>query len=629
MDARVWLNPVASKDEISYITAVKIHLFGSSALGMKATVFFLLIWQLLALPLAAQDHPYDWDGRVWYEILPERFRNYNPSNDPVKGQVVDDEVEDWQVHPWASDWYKLQIWEQGRDLDFYQLIEQRRYGGDLLGVIEKLPYLQALGVEVILLTPIFESPSITKFDAATFHHADNNFGTDPKGDLEKIKSENDDTTKWSVATSDQAFWDLLSEAQDADMRVVMDVVFNYCSKEFWAFRDLEEKQQDSRYKDWFVVYQWDDPLTPDSSEFEYKCWHGNRAFPEFKQDENGLDEGLKKYIFDATRRWLDPDGDGDPVDGVAGFRVRHVTALPASFWEAWTQMVRDVNPNALLVGDVSDSSTEWLGEKRFDSVTDYGWRELVIDFFIKDAPDRLRVSEFDARLRQLRERYGAEHELRVLNLLGGVEMPRIASLLRNRQVLSDGTDGVAREQFDPRPPSDSLKANLRALALFQLTYPGSPMIFYGDEAGMWGGPYPDNVKPMLWPEFVYDYETYATIRPDLRDEVAVRFDRKLFHAYRSVNKVRHNYPALRKGSFVPRLIDDQRDVYVFSRIFEKNEMVVFLNNSDEKQDVGYDVQKKDGAKVKDVLNDRNFIVKNGHITVPLQKKWGAILVKSK
>ncbi|RMF64734.1 MAG: hypothetical protein D6743_08950, partial [Calditrichaeota bacterium] len=180
-----------------------------------------------------------------------------------------------------------------------------------------------------------------------------------------------------------------------------------------------------------------------------------------------------------------------------------------------------------------------------------------------------------------------------------------------------------------RPPSDSLKANLRALALFQLTYPGSPMIFYGDEAGMWGGPYPDNVKPMLWPEFVYDYETYATIRPDLRDEVAVRFDRKLFHAYRSVNKVRHNYPALRKGSFVPRLIDDQRDVYVFSRIFEKNEMVVFLNNSDEKQDVGYDVQKKDGAKVKDVLNDRNFIVKNGHITVPLQKKWGAILVKSK
>jgi len=211
----------------------------------------LLILVLLApLPTQAKDSLPDWAvGAVWYHILPERFRNIYPANDPIKERVIGKEEVDWQVHPWASDWYKLQVWEGERGADFSQLISDRRYGGDLIGVIEKLPYLKDFGVDVILLTPIFEAPSIEKYDAVTLHHVDNNFGLDRQADWEKIISEKEDPESWSLTKGDEVFIELVTRAHDIGIKIVIEAVFNYCGREFWAFKDVEKNQQDSKYKD--------------------------------------------------------------------------------------------------------------------------------------------------------------------------------------------------------------------------------------------------------------------------------------------------------------------------------------------------------------------------------------------
>ena len=279
-------------------------------------------------PLQAKDPVPEWArGAVWYQILPERFRNINAYNDPVKDRLFHKRQEDWQIHPWASDWNKLQVWEEGRDKTFAELLAERRYGGDLIGVFEKLPYLKALGVDVIYLTPIFEAPSIKKYDASTLHHIDNNFGVDRDKDWQEIATGGDDPEQWQLTKADELWSDLLREIHLAKLRVVLEVVFNYCGSEFWAFQDLKKKQQRSKYKDWFQVASWDDPTTPDTVEFVYACWQGDKNLPLFRTDELGTPvPEVKEYFFNITRRWMNVDGEAPTTDGVDGWSARHVDA---------------------------------------------------------------------------------------------------------------------------------------------------------------------------------------------------------------------------------------------------------------------------------------------------------------
>ncbi|MFQ5771473.1 MAG: alpha-glucosidase C-terminal domain-containing protein, partial [bacterium] len=163
----------------------------------------------------------------------------------------------------------------------------------------------------------------------------------------------------------------------------------------------------------------------------------------------------------------------------------------------------------------------------------------------------------------------------------------------------------------------------------QLTYVGAPMIFYGDEGGMWGGANPDNIKPMLWKEFVYERETYHTIRPQWNDEIRNVFDPTLFRLYGKLNKIRHENPAIQKGDFAPTILDNQKSIYAYARKFENNEVVVFLNMSEKKQIIEYPTQWKNGSKVKELLNEKKYKIENGTIKLELDKKSGAILVEEK
>ncbi len=580
--------------------------------------------------LSAQDAPLDWaKGAVWYQIFPERFRNGNLENDPTKEHVFNNGDYDWQVHPWTSDWYKMQAWEADRSSDIYSVVFDRRYGGDLIGVIEKLPYLKELGVDVIYFNPIFESPSLHKYDAATYHHIDNNFGNDRDGDLKAIHSEKEGPSTWTFTQADQVFLKLISKAHELDIKIVIDGVFNHCSPAFWAFQDVIKNQQNSVYKDWFDVISWDDPDTPDVNEFDYNGWWGYKGMPEFKEDSNGLVEPVKKYFFNITHRWMDPDGDGDPSDGVDGWRLDVAKDVSPKFWEEWGQFVKSINPKAITIGEIWEEAPEWIAQKRFDAVMNYPFAKLIVDFFI-DKNTVISVSEFDRGLERLRNLYPRETNHILMNLIGGHDTDRIASMIKNPDRDYNQKASLRdNQEYDPRKPDKAGIKIHKLIAIFQMTYPGAPLIYYGDEAGMWGGKDPDDRKPMIWNDYIYEKETYNTLRHDLVDKDEVVFESELFEHYKKLTKIRHENPAIQKGNFVTKIADNDKGLFAYARKYAQNEIIVVLNNSLKDQKIELTIPLPNHTKLTDVLNNKTFQIKNSSIEIAVENKWAAILVRDR
>jgi cyclomaltodextrinase len=152
-------------------------------------------------------------GIVWYQIIPERFWNGDPSNDPSAAKVLSGhgkQTKGWAITPWTSSWFARSAFEKVHGTDFRDSIFTRRYGGDLQGIIDRLDYLQDLGIGGLYLTPIFEAPSLHKYDASMYHHVDVNFGPDPAGDLKRIAHEDpSDPATWTKTAADNLFLKLV------------------------------------------------------------------------------------------------------------------------------------------------------------------------------------------------------------------------------------------------------------------------------------------------------------------------------------------------------------------------------------------------------------------------------------
>ncbi len=565
-------------------------------------------------------------GAVWYQIFPERFRNGDAANDPVKSSVVKDNIKSWQVQPWTSDWYALQPWEKERGQSFYEVVFDRRYGGDLVGVIEKLDYLSELGIDVIYFNPIFEAHSLHKYDASTYHHIDNNFGRDRARDLQAIKSETENPDTWSWTSADKVFLELIEKAHAKGIRIVIDGVFNHCGTEFWAFQDVVQNQQASRYSEWFDVLSWDDPATPDTNEFDHKGWWGYKPLPEFKEDEQGLIPPVRDYIFNITRRWMDPNGDGDPSDGIDGWRLDVAKDVSVVFWEDWYRLVKSINPAAITVGEIWEEAGEWIEKKRFDAVMNYPFAYPAIDFFV-DRETQIASSQFDKELARVRQLYSAETNLIMMNLVDGHDTDRIASMIMNPDRKFDRDAGPwHNQQYDPTKPDARARKIQKLIALFQMTYIGAPMIYYGDEAGMWGADDPDDRKPMLWGDLKYEDETYSSVLPDNTVRDKVEFDAVMFDYYKNLIRLRHENPPLQLGTMRGILTDDERRIYGFSRAHDGETLVVLLNNNEESQDVRVPVGFP-AAQVLDLLSGKQYPVSDGEVHLSVGAFAGAVLKK--
>jgi glycosidase len=457
---------------------------------------------------------------VWYQVFPERFANGNPANDP---SGPDTNLLAWNA-PWdtASVYELEQSWAQyAVDPRFYRpaslssggvlpaTIYRRRFGGDLQGVVQRLDHLQSLGVTGLYLCPVFHAQSLHKYEAADHRHIDPTLGhpgdPGPMGNARSAiihdPSETADPATWRWTADDRYLLETLRpEARERNLRVVLDGVWNHVGLWNWAFMDVVEHGVNSPYAEWFEC-RFDDTGT-------LVGWEGwsqpNGALPEFKHTDDGdLNPGVKAFVFDLTRRWMDPNNDGDPSDGIDGWRLDVANEIGRKFWADWRTLVRSINPDALIIGEIWFPGGDYFDGTAFDAQMNYPFAYQIAGWL---SLDPAMTSERLAR--GLEQVYSnAPHtDLAQMTLLASHDTERVASLMHN-----PGRAGVrgfdqGANSFDTGTGYNARRPDERAFNLSVLgaalhaTLPGSPMIYNGDELGMYGADDPNNRKPIPWPD---------------------------------------------------------------------------------------------------------------------------------
>lgn len=572
---------------------------------------------------------------VWYQIFPERFRNGDTSNDPdltdQKGCWPHELKEPWEIHPWQSDWYELQKYEKENKEDIWYNITRRRYGGDIQGVIDKLDYLKDLGIGAIYLNPIFIAPSYHKYDIANYHHVEPTFGPDPQGDKMIIEQEdNINPEEWNWTSADRLVLNLIEEVHKRGMKIIFDGVFNHVGYNNFAFRDVMEKQQNSEFTDWFTINSWND--TVEGTSFDYEGWWGIKDMPELREDSSGMNEGAEKYIFDITQRWMDPNNDGNPEDGIDGWRLDVANYVGHPFWKKWRELVKFINPASYLTAEVIDSPQKlvpYLEGDEFDAVMNYNFAFYCSSFFITDRGG-VSVSHFDYLLNDLRTKFSNKTSLQMQNLFGSHDTDRPLSRIVNRGITNYLDKNSFFDKSNPRnkkyrhrkPNYEEYKI-FKLMVIFQMTYPGAPMIYYGDEVGMWGANDPSCRKPMIWEDINYDDERFLPggLKRRKADKVEVNTD--LLNHYKKIIEIRNSNPVLQSGDYKDLLINNSDRIYAFSRTLNNSTVIVIINNDNEDHKI--ELNAEEAVLAKDILNNKNISIENKLLSINIKGKWAAII----
>lgn len=407
----------------------------------------------------------DWvQDAVFYQIMPERFVNGDPSNDGKNRSPID---------------------FTGRTDEFL--------GGDFQGVTERLGYLSDLGVTTLYFTPIFQSVTHHKYDTDDYRRIDRQLG------------------------GEEAFRRFLQQAKSRKMRVVLDGVFNHVGIEFSAFKDLLAKQHDLAYKDWFHVKQW--PVAVKNPP-NYEGWWGIEYMPKL----NLANKAAQEHLFDAILHWT-------KSAGLSGWRLDVANEVPDHFWIEFRKRVKAVNRDAVIIGEIWNDASHWLQGDMFDSVMNYPWRGAVLDFV---AHRRIGPAQFDQRIKWSLTNYPKPVVYAMYNMLGSHDTPR----------------------FMTECGGDFRKAALGHL--IQMTSPGAPALYYGDEIGMTGGATPDNRKLL-------------ELNPNAQQK-------RLFEQVKGMIAIRKSSIALRRGDWRTVYTDDSAIAYV--REHGNETALVVVNNGD-------------------------------------------------
>ena len=358
---------------------------------------------------------------IFYQIFPDRFYNGDPANDPPN------------VQPWGSD---PTLWE-------FQ-------GGDLAGVIQKLDYLQDLGVNAIYLNPIFAASSVHRYNTFDYYSIDPKLGTQA------------------------VFQQLLDEVHSRGMRVLLDGVFNHCGRGFFAFLDVLENQEYSAYKDWFHIKAFPLDACGEGQAVNYAAWWSFKSLPKF----NTENPAVRSYLLDVARYWIEQGADGWRLD------VPNEIDDDA-FWADFRETVKGVNPEAFLVGEIWTADPRWVSPGHFDSLMNYPFRTALFDFLVHGSKS---ASAFLRAIDKLYRLYEHEHAIAHFLLLGSHDTERV------RTICNGDLDLV----------------RLAYLTLF--SYPGLPSIYYGDEIGLEGGKDPACRGAFPWNEGAWENDLRAYIR---------------------------------------------------------------------------------------------------------------------
>jgi cyclomaltodextrinase / maltogenic alpha-amylase / neopullulanase len=369
------------------------------------------------------------------------------------------------------------------------------FGGDLQGIIDHLGYIQDLGANAIYLNPIFEATTNHKYNTTDYMRIDAQFG------------------------DDAVFKRLVDSCHARGIRVVIDGVFNHTGVAFFPFADVKAKGDLSPYKDWYTFHGF--PVSSPSHP-NYECWWGYGSLPKLRTEN----PAVREYLFAVARKWTSM--------GIDGWRLDVPNEIPHEFWIEWRKVVKSINPDCYIVGEIWDNAAAWLQGDQFDAVMNYRFRDQVLKFLVqgKSSP-----SAFDTALAHQRNDYPECVDFALQNLLGSHDTERLLTLC------------------------DRNENRVRLTTLFQMTYPGAPMIYYGDEIGMEGGKDPACRGTMIW------------------DEQKQRVElRKWFKA---VIALRRAHPVWRYGTFETLRADDATGAYVFARRSGGTCGVVAINASPE------------------------------------------------
>lgn len=577
---------------------------------------FFVSYQLFANEEKNSTPPLWAKEAIWYQIFPERFRNGDKNNDPHL------DLPGWKLREWGSDWYQMDDWEILHG-NIFETILERRYGGDIQGILDQLDYLQDLGITAIYLNPVFQAPSLHKYDGSTFHHIDPHFGPDPQGDLTLISmaQETDDPQTWVWTKADQLFLKLVNEVHSRGMKIIIDGVFNHSGRDFFAFKDILKNGQNSVYKDWYNILRWDSSL-PDG--FEYSGWWGHKNLPEFKEDDNGFHPKFFEYIKNITSRWMAPNGKME--HGVDGWRLDVAFNVQHEFWKKWRSIVKSLNPNAYITAEVWQLAPEYLKGDEFDALMNYPFAYAVSEFVI-DKKNKITASNFDELLTKIQNSYSSDTVKVMQNLMSSHDTARVRSQILNPDLNYRNTSfNFPQTQIQNNHLYNLTRGNEidqqihKLVALIQMTFIGAPFIYYGDEIGMSGANDPDCRKPMLWSDIEFEDEKAHPLIVDGKVLEKNLIETSLLDYYKKLISIRKNSKALTKGTFSSFFINDSNDVYVFYRQWKDEKVYILINSSFEDRSVSPPVNEK----VKNLMTNEmmNSIGSDG---ITIKAKSGIIL----
>ena len=408
---------------------------------------------------------------VWYQIFPERFANGDASINPA------------DTLPWGA--------AEPTPMNFF--------GGDFQGIIDHLDHLVELGINGIYFTPIFKAYSNHKYDTIDYMEIDPQFG------------------------DKETFRRLVDECHKRGIRVMLDAVFNHSGYYFPPFQDVLENQENSKYTDWFHL--WDFPVVP-----EPKPNYDTFAFVGSMPKLNTENPEVIEYFLDVARYWVE-------AFNIDGWRLDVANEVDHAFWRKFRQAVKTIKPDAYILGEIWHDAMPWLEGDQFDAVMNYPFTNSTIDFFAKN---QISAANFADSITKVLHMYPANVNEVAFNLLDSHDTPRIVTL-------ADGNIN-----------------RVKLLYLFQLSFIGTPCIYYGDEIGMAGGQDPDCRACMEW------------------DENKQNLD--LFQYVKTLIELRKNHSLFGNGgSFRFLYADDKAVIYEKGNGHER--LIFVLNNSNETIDI--------------------------------------------
>ncbi len=512
----------------------------------------------------------DWaKGAVFYQIMVDRFANGDPSNDVVDGEYVYigeqvNQVRDWGKYP-------------------AQMGVREFYGGDLQGVLDKLDYLEDLGVDVIYFNPIFVSPSNHKYDVQDYDYIDPHYGKIVVDEGEPFPNWATDnlcatkyisrvTDKRNLEASNEFFIKVVEEIHKRGMRVVLDGVFNHCGS-FNKWLDAEriyENQEgyekgafvdaNSPYRNFFKFYNQDSwPYNT-----EYDGWWGHKTLPKLNYEES---QELYDYILRIGKKWVSPpyNCDGWRLDVAAD--LGQTSEMNHRFWKDFRKAVKEANPEAIILAEHYGDCGEWLNGDEWDTIMNYSAFMEPITWFLtglekhsdEKRSDLLGNTQafFDA-MKYHMSRFQYPSLVVSMNELSNHDHSRF---LTRTNMTVGRTASVG-------PAAADLNTNMsimRAAVLIQMTWPGAPTLYYGDEAGVTGWTDPDNRRTYPWG----------------------KEDKKLIQYHKDLIRIHKSEPALMKGSLI--YLQAGNNVISYGRFTKDEKIVVAVNSSFDEMKVNISV----------------------------------------